>query len=207
MGSSPWCGKVFFSQSPSSADSFRASVQPTSVQSHASRAVRMLKIPNTGSHTIVLDTWKYYTDWQEWVVLLLQLLCLTQVRQPKFPARDKEVLKKTKKQKREGLVDSTQYLQNKLQSLLTDDEKYWLQSNEASYTYLNAAISLRSLCIPPVSTVPHGGQNENLWGSQEVGLRALSFTHYCAMHPSFGKGSETTGLEIYGLEMVLYIRI
>ena len=93
MGSSPWCGKGFFSQSPSSANSFRASVQPTCVQSHASRSVCTLKIPNTGSHTTVLDTWKYHTDWQERVVLLLQLLCLTQVRWPKFSAKDKEVLK------------------------------------------------------------------------------------------------------------------
>ena len=44
-----------------------------------------------------LDTRKYYTHWQEWVVLLLQLLCLTQVRWPEFPTRDKEVLKKKKK--------------------------------------------------------------------------------------------------------------
>ena len=100
MGSSPWCGKGFFSQSPSSANSFRASVQPTCVQSHASRSVCTLKIPNTGSHTIVLDTWKYHTDWQERVVLLLQLLCLTQVRWPKFSARDKEVLKNWKRSKR-----------------------------------------------------------------------------------------------------------
>ena len=44
-----------------------------------------------------LDTRKYYTHWQEWVALLLQLLCLTQVRWPEFPTRDKEVLKRRRK--------------------------------------------------------------------------------------------------------------
>ena len=40
-----------------------------------------------------LDTGKYCTHWQEWVALLLRLLCLTQVRRLAFPARDNEVLK------------------------------------------------------------------------------------------------------------------
>ena len=35
-----------------------------------------------------LDTWKYCTHQQEWVALVLQLLRLTQVRWPKFPASD-----------------------------------------------------------------------------------------------------------------------
>ena len=40
-----------------------------------------------------LDTWRYCTHWQEWVALPLWLQCLTQVRPPKFPTRDKEGLK------------------------------------------------------------------------------------------------------------------
>ena len=88
---------------------------------HASTSVHMLKIPNTGSQTIVwhmeilhtltgmgsaalvaavcltqplFDTWKCYTHWQEWVALLLSRLCLTQVRPPELPAMDEEVLKR-----------------------------------------------------------------------------------------------------------------
>ena len=64
------------------------------MQSHTSTYVCTLKIPNTGSHTsyYCLDTWKYWPHQQEWVAPLFWLLCLTQVRQPKFPARDNEVL-------------------------------------------------------------------------------------------------------------------
>ena len=43
-----------------------------------------------------LDMWKYCMHWQEWVALLLCLLCLTHVRQSEFSARDNEVLNKTK---------------------------------------------------------------------------------------------------------------
>ena len=53
-GSSSRCGKGFyFPQSTSSADSLTVSVQPPCAISHASTSVRTLKIPNTGSHTIV----------------------------------------------------------------------------------------------------------------------------------------------------------
>ena len=40
-----------------------------------------------------LDKRKYCTRWQKRVALLLQLLCITRVRRPKFPPMDNEVLK------------------------------------------------------------------------------------------------------------------
>ena len=46
------------------------------VLSHASTSGYTLKIPNSGSHTIVW-TLKYYTHVWEWVALFLWLLCLT----------------------------------------------------------------------------------------------------------------------------------
>ena len=53
---------------------------------------RTFKIPNTGRHTII---WTHentaHTDRDGYIALLLRLLCLTQVRRPEFPARDKEV--------------------------------------------------------------------------------------------------------------------
>ena len=59
---------------------WRVSTAPC-VQSRASASVCMLKIPNTGSHTVVW-TQKCYTHWQEWIALLLRLLCLTQKGRP-----------------------------------------------------------------------------------------------------------------------------
>ena len=61
------------------------------VQSHALTPVHTLKILYTQPYHC-LDTRKYCTHLEEWVALILLLLCLTQVRQPQFPARDKEVL-------------------------------------------------------------------------------------------------------------------
>ena len=52
-GSSPWCGKGFFSQSQLPVLTFLWSPNSPRVQSHASTSVRPLKIPNTGTHTIV----------------------------------------------------------------------------------------------------------------------------------------------------------
>ena len=51
-----------------------------------------LKIPNTGSHTIVLTHENNtHTDMGN---AALWLLCLTQVRRPRFPTKAKEVLEK-----------------------------------------------------------------------------------------------------------------
>ena len=75
-------------ESTSSADFYGVCPAP-SVQSHASTSVHTLKIPNPGSHT----TQQYHIHQQEWVVLLLPLLCPTWVMQPAFPTRDKDVLK------------------------------------------------------------------------------------------------------------------
>ena len=57
-----------------------------------------IKNPQRWQTDHCLDTQKYYTHRLEWVVLLLYLLYLTQVRRPEFPVRDKEILKE-KKQK------------------------------------------------------------------------------------------------------------
>ena len=90
-GSRPWCGKGFFSQSTLSTGSLMVSVHPL-------RAIVCINIgapvksPKRWQPYHCSDTWKYCTHWQEWVALIFLLLCLTQVRQPKFPARDKEVL-------------------------------------------------------------------------------------------------------------------
>ena len=95
-GSSPRCGKGFFSQNQKLPVQtlLRCPYSPC-VQSHASASGRTLQIPNTGSHIIVW-THKNTAHAQrnkEWVALLLQLLCLTPyVRWPAFPARDNEVL-------------------------------------------------------------------------------------------------------------------
>ena len=51
-----------------------------------------------------LDTWRYCTHSQEWVALLLWVLCFTRVRWPKFPASDKEVLNKQKIKKAQDLL-------------------------------------------------------------------------------------------------------
>ena len=66
------------------------------VQSLASTSERTLKIPNTGSHTIV---WTHestaHADRNAYSIALLWcLLCLTRVWRPVFPAREKEILRK-----------------------------------------------------------------------------------------------------------------
>ena len=43
-----------------------------------------------------------------------------------------------------------------------DDEQFQLQSNETNDIYLNGGIKIKSSCIPPVSSVPHGGQVQSL---------------------------------------------
>ena len=55
-------------------------------------------------------------------------------------------------------VDSEQYHQIMYFCTFLDVEKYQLQSNESNNIYLSALISLRSLCIPSVNIIPHGGQ-------------------------------------------------
>ena len=52
-GASPQCSKVCFSQSQHSVQALLRCPYSPCVQSHASTSVRTLKIPNTGSHTIV----------------------------------------------------------------------------------------------------------------------------------------------------------
>ena len=69
------------------------------VQLHSSTSARTLQISNIGSHAIIWTPENTYTHWQKWVALLLQLLCLTQVRRPEFPARDKEVPNKQTQRK------------------------------------------------------------------------------------------------------------
>ena len=71
-----WQG-TFLPESASSVDYLTVPYSP-SVQSHASTSVRTLKIPNTGSHTIVW-TQENTAHRQEWVAPLLQLLCLKPV--------------------------------------------------------------------------------------------------------------------------------
>ena len=52
-GSSPWCGKGFFSQSQLSVQTLLRCPYSPCVQSRGSTSVCTLKIPHTGSHTIV----------------------------------------------------------------------------------------------------------------------------------------------------------
>ena len=40
--------------------------------------------------------------------------------------------------------------------MFTVNQRNLLQSSETKYIHLNAGISLKSLCIPLVDTVPHG---------------------------------------------------
>ena len=64
-GSSPECGKRFFSQSQLSVWTLLQCPQLYSphVQPHTPTEVHTIKIPNTGSHTIVWDIRKYCTYW------------------------------------------------------------------------------------------------------------------------------------------------
>ena len=87
-GSSPRCGKGFFFQSTSSVDSLTVSVQPPCAIACINIYVHV-KNPNHWQPYDCLDTRTYYTHWQKWVVLLLRLLCLYQVRWSEFLARDK----------------------------------------------------------------------------------------------------------------------
>ena len=58
----------------------------------------------------------------------------------------------------ERLLDSEQSLPNKEWHTFIDDERDQLQSDAGQYIYLNAGFRLKSSCIPPVDTVPRGGQ-------------------------------------------------
>ena len=84
VGLSHRCSKVFFSQSQLSV---------LCLVSYASTSMHILKNPKHWQQYHCLGTQTYCTHRQEWVALLLQLLCLTQARQPKFPARYYEVKK------------------------------------------------------------------------------------------------------------------
>ena len=73
-GSSPRRGKGFFLSQLPVQTLLRCPYSPR-VQSHAPTSVRTLKIPNTGSHTLVCtDENTARTDSLEWVGLLLRLL-------------------------------------------------------------------------------------------------------------------------------------
>ena len=70
-------------------------------------------------------------------------------------------------QQSKRLVDSERNLHKK--PMLTDDWRYLLQSNEANNIHLNAGLRLQSLCILPVSAVPHQWSS----GHKLVRLEAL----------------------------------
>ena len=72
-------------------------------------------------------------------------------------------------QQSKRLVDSERNLHKKQQPMLTDDWRYLLQSNEANNIHLNAGLRLQSLCILPVSAVPHQWSS----GQKLVRLEAL----------------------------------
>ena len=111
MGLSPldqW--RIFHPESTSSADSLTTSIQPLCATACINIRAHV-KNPKHWQPYHCLDTWKYYTHWQEWVALLLRLLCRTQVQWPEFPARDKEVLPK-KYNKKLLLSDTLEILKN-----------------------------------------------------------------------------------------------
>ena len=66
-----------------------------------------------------------------------------------------------------------------------------LQSNEANGIPLNAGIRLKSSCIPPINTVPHGGQvrvcetvtmgGEALSIEEEVSSALSHLFNYCKL--------------------------
>ena len=96
--SSPHCDKGFFSQIPLSVPTLLRCPCSPWVQFHALTSVCTLKIPNTGSNTIVWthENTAHIASRNDRVQSLLWLPFLTRVRQPEFPARDNKVLKKKK---------------------------------------------------------------------------------------------------------------
>ena len=79
--------------------------------------MRTLKIPNIRSHVHhCYDTQNYHTHQQEWVALLVRLLC--QVKRPEFPAKDKEGLKSTHTNRRKNKTENKTTTQNKQTTLL-----------------------------------------------------------------------------------------
>ena len=56
---------------------------------------------------------------------------------------------------------------------VNNDERSQLESSEANSIHLNAGNRLRSSCIPPDNTVPHGGQTESLRGRSGPGLQLM----------------------------------
>ena len=87
-GSSPRCGKGFFSPS-------QLPAQPLVCHDPHQHLCMRYKSPTLAA--IPLFGRRKIPHRQEWVALLLRLLCLTELRQPVFSARNKEVLKKKKK--------------------------------------------------------------------------------------------------------------
>ena len=88
----------FFSPLPEStfsADSLTVSVQPPCEIACIDMCPRV-KTPKDWQPYRGLDTRKYCTHLEEWVALLLRLLCLTRAKPHEFLARDNEALKKQK---------------------------------------------------------------------------------------------------------------
>ena len=101
-----WCGfeslmqqGIFLPESTFGADSLTVFVQPLCAITWLNICVQV-KNPQTLAATPFLHTQKYCTHWQEWVALLFWLLCLAQVRWPKFPSGRNGVLKKERKKKK-----------------------------------------------------------------------------------------------------------
>ena len=66
-------------------------------------------------------------------------------------------------QRSERPIDSVQNVQSKYWRTFIDNDTYQLKQY---CNHWNAGIRLKSSCIPPVCTVPHGGQIESLWGKK-----------------------------------------
>ena len=84
----------FVSQSPFNADSLTVFAQPPCAIACINICVHVKKHKHWQPYTTVW-TPQYCTHWQQWVALLLPLLCLlclTQVRRPELPTRDDEVI-------------------------------------------------------------------------------------------------------------------
>ena len=109
MGSSPQDGKGFFSQSTSSADSHTVSAQPPCATAGVNICT-YVKYPKYWQSYHCLDARKYCAHRQEWVALVMWLLCPTQVRWPKLPMKYNEVLKNKFEKKIQANVTITHLL-------------------------------------------------------------------------------------------------
>ena len=74
-------------------------------------------------------------------------------------------LKNSDRENKQILADFEQN-QNVWWHMFIDDERWLLQTEEANDICLKAGTRLKSWCIPPVNTAPHGGQIESWWGGR-----------------------------------------